>query len=164
MSSRTAKAGDLVRFADYLPLPDGGRRAPTRPRVVLRGTRGLRRGPRGQEYRRSHARAGSRLRPISFIATRLACGASRYVPSPRARLAQAFRLVCRSEKVTTLTSKELAVRTTLGIVVVAVSVVLAPAFGSAQTVKITPLGSHAGEFCQNDRALLFEDPTGLRIL
>ena len=34
----------------------------------------------------------------------------------------------------------------------------------AQAVKITPLGSHAGEFCQNDRALLFEDPTGVRIL
>lgn len=34
----------------------------------------------------------------------------------------------------------------------------------AQTVKITPLGSHTGEFCRNDRALLFEDPTGLRIL
>lgn len=33
-----------------------------------------------------------------------------------------------------------------------------------QTVKITPLGSHAGEFCQNDRALLFEDPTGVRVL
>src|SRR5262245_50484377 len=31
-------------------------------------------------------------------------------------------------------------------------------------VKITPLGSHDGEFCANDRALLFEDPTGLRIL
>ncbi len=35
---------------------------------------------------------------------------------------------------------------------------------SAQTVKITPLGSHAGELCANDRALLFEDPTGVRIL
>lgn len=33
-----------------------------------------------------------------------------------------------------------------------------------QTVKITPLGSHAGEFCRNDRALLFEDPTGVRVL
>ncbi|MCI0391942.1 MAG: MBL fold metallo-hydrolase, partial [Acidobacteria bacterium] len=32
------------------------------------------------------------------------------------------------------------------------------------TVKITPLGSHAGEFCRNDRAMLFEDPTGVRIL
>jgi L-ascorbate metabolism protein UlaG (beta-lactamase superfamily) len=41
-------------------------------------------------------------------------------------------------------------------------------FGSsyvnAQTVKITPLGSHAGELCQNDRALIFEDPSGVRVL
>ena len=35
---------------------------------------------------------------------------------------------------------------------------------SAQAVKVTPLGSHAGELCANDRALLFEDPTGVRIL
>jgi L-ascorbate metabolism protein UlaG (beta-lactamase superfamily) len=35
---------------------------------------------------------------------------------------------------------------------------------TAQTVRITPLGSHAGELCQNDRALLFEDPTGVRLL
>src|SRR5204863_4605128 len=34
----------------------------------------------------------------------------------------------------------------------------------AQTVKITPLGSHTGELCLNDRALIFEDPTGVRIL
>jgi hypothetical protein len=34
----------------------------------------------------------------------------------------------------------------------------------AQTVKITPLGSHAGEFCRNDRAMVFEDPTGVRLL
>ena len=33
-----------------------------------------------------------------------------------------------------------------------------------QLVKIIPLGSHAGEFCRNDRALLFEDPTGVRVL
>jgi L-ascorbate metabolism protein UlaG (beta-lactamase superfamily) len=31
-------------------------------------------------------------------------------------------------------------------------------------VKITPLGSHSGELCRNDRALLFEDPAGVRIL
>jgi L-ascorbate metabolism protein UlaG (beta-lactamase superfamily) len=31
-------------------------------------------------------------------------------------------------------------------------------------VKVTPLGSHAGEFCSQDRAILFEDPTGVRIL
>lgn len=35
---------------------------------------------------------------------------------------------------------------------------------SPQTVKITPLGSHAGELCTNDRALLLEDPAGVRIL
>ncbi len=35
---------------------------------------------------------------------------------------------------------------------------------SAQTVKITPLGSHAGEFCRFDRALVLEDPNGTRIL
>ncbi|MDH5396235.1 MAG: MBL fold metallo-hydrolase, partial [Gammaproteobacteria bacterium] len=31
-------------------------------------------------------------------------------------------------------------------------------------VKITPLGSHPGEFCRLDRALIFEDPNGTRIL
>ena len=35
---------------------------------------------------------------------------------------------------------------------------------SSGLVKVTPLGSHAGELCRNDRALLFEDPTGVRIL
>lgn len=34
----------------------------------------------------------------------------------------------------------------------------------AQTVKITPLGSHDGEFCRLDRAMIFEDPDGTRIL
>jgi L-ascorbate metabolism protein UlaG (beta-lactamase superfamily) len=34
----------------------------------------------------------------------------------------------------------------------------------AQNVKITPLGSHDGEFCPLDRALIFEDPDGTRIL
>jgi hypothetical protein len=34
----------------------------------------------------------------------------------------------------------------------------------AQTVKVTPLGSHEGEFCASDRALVFEDPDGTRIL
>jgi L-ascorbate metabolism protein UlaG (beta-lactamase superfamily) len=39
------------------------------------------------------------------------------------------------------------------------------AIGQSPTlVKVTPLGSHAGELCRNDRALLFEDPTGVRIL
>ncbi|GAB4369697.1 MAG: hypothetical protein Kow00114_29620 [Kiloniellaceae bacterium] len=35
---------------------------------------------------------------------------------------------------------------------------------AAQTVKITPLGSHAGEFCRFDRALVLEDPNGTRLL
>jgi L-ascorbate metabolism protein UlaG (beta-lactamase superfamily) len=46
----------------------------------------------------------------------------------------------------------------------ALGVAAAPSLAPAQTVKITPLGSHAGELCPNDRALLFEDPTGVRIL
>ncbi len=40
--------------------------------------------------------------------------------------------------------------------------VSAPAAG--QTVKVTPLGSHDGEFCRLDRAMVFEDPDGTRIL
>src|SRR3954471_14953141 len=34
----------------------------------------------------------------------------------------------------------------------------------AQSVKITPIGSHPGELCANDRAIIFEDPTGVRFL
>ena len=34
----------------------------------------------------------------------------------------------------------------------------------AQTVKVTPLGGFDGEFCAFDRALIFEDPTGTRVL
>ncbi len=44
----------------------------------------------------------------------------------------------------------------------AIALVASPAF--AQNVKITPLGSHEGELCANDRATIFEDPTGVRIL
>jgi glyoxylase-like metal-dependent hydrolase (beta-lactamase superfamily II) len=33
-----------------------------------------------------------------------------------------------------------------------------------QLVKITPLGSKTGEFCFLDRAMIFEDPTGIRML
>ena len=42
--------------------------------------------------------------------------------------------------------------------------ILSPAHLQAQNVKITPLGSHDGELCSADRALLFEDSTGVRIL
>ena len=34
----------------------------------------------------------------------------------------------------------------------------------AKNVKVTPLGSHDGEFCLFDRAMLFEDPDGTRLL
>ena len=34
----------------------------------------------------------------------------------------------------------------------------------ADNVKITPLGSHDGEFCSRDRAMLFEDPDGTTLL
>ena len=44
----------------------------------------------------------------------------------------------------------------------ALCLVALPAF--AQTVKITPIGSHPGELCANDRAMIFEDPTGVRFL
>lgn len=33
-----------------------------------------------------------------------------------------------------------------------------------QTVKITPLGSNTGELCGRDRAMVIEDPSGLRLL
>ncbi|MCG2592267.1 MBL fold metallo-hydrolase [Ramlibacter sp. XY19] len=35
---------------------------------------------------------------------------------------------------------------------------------AAQAVKVTPLGGIDGEFCPQDRALVFEDPNGTRIL
>jgi L-ascorbate metabolism protein UlaG (beta-lactamase superfamily) len=46
----------------------------------------------------------------------------------------------------------------------ALALVLAITPATAQNVKITPLGSHPGELCANDRATVFEDPTGVRIL
>ncbi|MDD9875924.1 MAG: MBL fold metallo-hydrolase [Magnetovibrio sp.] len=35
---------------------------------------------------------------------------------------------------------------------------------AAANVKITPLGSHDGEFCRYDRAMILEDPDGTRLL
>ncbi len=43
-----------------------------------------------------------------------------------------------------------------------ISAVSLPA--QAQTVKVTPLGGIDGEFCPQDRALVFEDPNGTRVL
>src|SRR5690349_24691594 len=50
--------------------------------------------------------------------------------------------------------------------VVRLSFVLAmlPAYLAAQLVQITPLGLKTGELCFSDRAMILEDPTGLRIL
>ena len=54
------------------------------------------------------------------------------------------------------------------ILVLCINLVLFMAFdfgtAEARGVKVTPLGSHDGEFCSRDRALLFEDPDGTRIL
>lgn len=49
---------------------------------------------------------------------------------------------------------------TTGLIWVAVSTTS----GWAQNVKITPLGSHPGELCARDRAMILEDPTGVRLL
>ncbi len=48
--------------------------------------------------------------------------------------------------------------------VTALALVLATFPSFAQNVKITPVGSHPGELCANDRAMIFEDPTGVRLL
>src|ERR1700694_1135891 len=44
------------------------------------------------------------------------------------------------------------------------SILVASTAQAQALVKVTPLGSHSGELCFRDRALLFEDPTGVRIL
>ena len=45
------------------------------------------------------------------------------------------------------------------------SIALIPLSSQAQSlVKVTPLGGQEGEFCRYDRAMLFEDPNGTRIL
>src|SRR5437879_1540553 len=44
------------------------------------------------------------------------------------------------------------------------TIILGWSSAHAQNVTITPLGSQQGEFCVGDRALLFVDPTGVRIL
>src|SRR5437763_5753524 len=50
-------------------------------------------------------------------------------------------------------------------IVCAAFILLLAAFPAlAQNVKITPIGTHPGELCANDRAIIFEDPTGVRFL
>lgn len=53
----------------------------------------------------------------------------------------------------------------LGLAALGASVFLSAAqLAVADTVKVTPLGSHDGEFCRFDRALILEDPDGTRLL
>ncbi len=52
---------------------------------------------------------------------------------------------------------------TLAALAVGFAGMVAPAAETAN-VKVTPLGSHDGEFCRLDRALVFEDPDGTRVL
>lgn len=55
-------------------------------------------------------------------------------------------------------------RTTVVLAAVAGFVGIAVQPAMAANVKVTPLGSHDGEFCALDRAMVFEDPNGTRIL
>ncbi|MEI7537452.1 MAG: MBL fold metallo-hydrolase, partial [Comamonadaceae bacterium] len=54
------------------------------------------------------------------------------------------------------------------VLALAVSCVAALTLGAtpalADNVKVTPLGGQDGEFCPQDRAMIFEDPNGTRIL
>jgi L-ascorbate metabolism protein UlaG (beta-lactamase superfamily) len=54
--------------------------------------------------------------------------------------------------------------TMCGKAVAAFAFTVAAGLASAQNVKVTPLGTHTGELCGRDRATIFEDPTGVRIL
>ena len=49
-------------------------------------------------------------------------------------------------------------------VMVAVVMLAGMTAAGAATVKVTPLGGQEGEFCPQDRAMIFEDPNGTRIL
>ena len=48
------------------------------------------------------------------------------------------------------------------IALIAAQIIANPA--RAADVKVTPVGSHDGEFCAFDRALIFEDPNGTRLV
>jgi L-ascorbate metabolism protein UlaG (beta-lactamase superfamily) len=56
------------------------------------------------------------------------------------------------------------VRKMLSLAAIGCAAVLGAQVAVAQNVKVTPLGTHDGEFCAQDRALIFEDPNGTRIL
>src|SRR5262247_2240501 len=50
------------------------------------------------------------------------------------------------------------------IMLLMLALVVPGSLAQAQNVKVTPMGQRTGDFCALDRALLFEDPTGVRIL
>ena len=50
------------------------------------------------------------------------------------------------------------------IAMVLVTLLVFVSVAQAQNVKVTPVGARTGDFCATDRALIFEDPTGVRIL
>ena len=58
----------------------------------------------------------------------------------------------------------LKIKSGLGLAAIVLATVAATQTAFAETVKITPLGSHDGEFCRLDRALILEDPDGTRLL
>lgn len=45
-----------------------------------------------------------------------------------------------------------------------VAIAISGSASAADVVKVTPLGGQSGEFCTLDRALVFEDPNGTRLL
>jgi L-ascorbate metabolism protein UlaG (beta-lactamase superfamily) len=55
-------------------------------------------------------------------------------------------------------------KTVIGSVLLGCSAAMLGQVASAAEVKVTPLGGQEGEFCPQDRALIFEDPDGTRIL
>lgn len=53
----------------------------------------------------------------------------------------------------------------IGLVLAILSAICPAAWaGAAGNVRITPLGSHDGEFCRFDRAMVLQDPDGTRLL
>jgi L-ascorbate metabolism protein UlaG (beta-lactamase superfamily) len=55
-------------------------------------------------------------------------------------------------------------RTTIRAVSLILAIAVICGTAHAQNVKVTPIGQKTGEFCSQDRAILFEDPTGVKIL
>jgi len=55
------------------------------------------------------------------------------------------------------------IRSSIALPIIWIAVAAAQSVAAAN-VKITPLGSHDGEFCRFDRAMILEDPDGTRIL